>query len=320
MERKLIWAAMAMTLAGICVWCACLPAPMGVAGGYLGWWNEGTGGHDAKITSELNIQSSNPLLNGLWMNYVNYNNTNNGQKVKSLSTYVEHSAPAGVFTVDGARRQHFSQHVGTLVASAVDKNGDGIICWIGCHLEQGSPGGGDYALQSAFCPSVGGTAGTGSSGGFTADCSRAVWVWLNAANFAEETKTSASSGLLFSTSAYQIVFNPITLGRIVASSTVLPNNVGFAPNINVISLPNGDSHTLASPITISVYSGGSAISVNADQPGLKELASWLASEWINQADGESPITATFNGGVADESISVASGHTVAVALQTYASW
>ena len=320
MQRRLVWAGIITCLLGIWTWSGCQPAGLGVAGGYMGWRNEGTGGSDAKLTSEVSLQSSTPLMNGIWINYVNYDNTNNGQRVKSISTYVDHSAPVGTFTVDGARQQHFTDHVGQLVATATDANHDGIICWVGCSFERGAPGAGDYTLSQSLCPSVGGTASSTGNGGFTAYCNQGVWIELAGAVAAEETKKGVGTGLLYGTSNYLVVFNPITLGQIVASSTPLPNNVGFVVTINAVSLSGGASHTLASPLSANIYGAGSGIAINADQPGLKELASWLSSQWINQPDGETKITATFNNGAASQTVTIASGHSIAVALQSYASW
>src|SRR5207253_4934849 len=116
-------------------------------------------------------------------------------------------------------------------------------------------------------PSAGGTANSTGNNGFTAYCDQGVWVTLSGVVRAEETKKSVGQGLLYGTSNYLVVFSPITLGQIVATSTPLPNNVGFATTINAVSLPgSGVSHTLASPITVNVYGGASGISINADQP------------------------------------------------------
>ncbi len=314
MKSRLVWIGILTTMLALC--CGCSPAPMGVTGGYMGWRNEGTNGQDAKLTAELNIQSADPLLNGLWINYVNYDNTNNGQNVKSLSTYVDHSAPFGALTTDGARRQHFTDHIGVLVAQATDANHDGIICWIGCSLEAGSPGGGDYTLESAFCPVAGGT-GSPNGAGFKAYCDRGVWPFLSAFVNAEETKSGVGKGLLYGTANYFIVFNPAQLGQVLSTSPALPGNTGIAPTVTAVALSNGDIHTLSTPITLNAYLGGA--SINGDQPGLKELASWLSGEWMSQPDGETNVAFTVNG-VVSGSVKLASGHTVAVALQNYASW
>jgi hypothetical protein len=314
MKSRLVWIGILTTLLALCNGCA--PAPLGVTGGYMGWRNEGTNGQDAKLTAELNIQSADPLLNGLWVNYVNYDNTGNGQNVKGLSTYVDHSAPAGLFTTDGARRQHFTDHVGVLVAQATDANHDGIICWIGCRVESGSPGGGDYTLESAFCPVAGGT-GSPNGTGFKAYCDRGHWPWLMGAVQAEETKSGVGKGLPYGTPQFFIVLGPAQLAQVISTSTALPDNTGIVPTVTAVSLANGSAHTLSTPITFNAYLGG--VSINGDQPGLKELASWLSGEWMNQPDGEADITFTLNGAV-NGTISIASGHSAAVALQNYASW
>jgi hypothetical protein len=324
MKARFICFGMLIAVAALLCGCGKGSAPGQVVGGYAGWRDQSTGGADGKLTGEVSIKSSNPLFNGLWLNYVNYNNNNNGQNVKSISTYVDHSAPFGLVTADGALMQHFPTHVGKLVAQSFDTNGDGIICWIGCTLEAGSPGGGDYTLSDAFCPAVGGTATSGNKG-FKANCDIGVWIGIGQTTMSEETVSALSNNSNqwgIPPSGFTITLNDAqTLAKVIQSSPAIPNSGGIAPSISAVSLPSGASHTLASPITVSVYGLGSAIAVDADQPGLKELASWLASQWAGQPDGETSITVTFNNGAASASYGrLASGQTAANALNAYASW
>jgi len=128
MTRKFIWAGIILGL---------IPLYMGAAcGGYIGWPGLSTSGADAKLTEELSISDPGQLDDGLWTYYVQYNNIGQ-QSMKMVSTFRDGTAPFGVFTSDGNFQQHFSDHVGVLVASANDKNGDGVICWIGCPFEAG---------------------------------------------------------------------------------------------------------------------------------------------------------------------------------------
>jgi hypothetical protein len=316
MKSKLVWIG---GLAGLLALCfGCTPAPLGVGGAYVGWRNESTNSQDAKLTDELSVQSSDPLVNGLWVNYVNYDNSNNGQNVKSVSTYVDHSAPFGLFTTDGARQQHFTDHVGVLVSQATDGNHDGIICWIGCFLEAGSPGGGDYTVQSAICPAFGGTASSTNASAFKAYCDRATWpgLFVSGEFFAEETKSGIGKGLPFAQQQFLIVLGPAQVAQLISTSTILENSQGIAPTVTQVSLSNGNAHVLSTPIALNVYLSG--ISINADQPGLKELASWLADQWISQPDGDSDVALILNGAVTSK-LKFASGHAVAVALQIFAS-
>jgi len=118
--RKLIWTGIILGL---------IPLYMGVAcGGYIGWPGLSTSGADAKVTEELSVSSTNPLESGLFTYYVQYNNIGQ-QNMKTVSTFRDGTAPFGVFTSDGNAQQHFSDHVGVLIASANDRNGDGVICW-----------------------------------------------------------------------------------------------------------------------------------------------------------------------------------------------
>ncbi len=319
MKRKFMWSG--IILLNLIFLVNCGPAPLGVAGGYVGWPDDDTVGTDAKLTSEMYFYSHNPALNGLWINYANYNNDNLGQHMVSLSTYVDHSAPLGEFTTDGARSQHFYQHVGQLITVATDTNKDGIICWVGCDLEAGSPGGGDFTLADALCPQVGGTANSSGNPGFVAYCDRGLWLTLGEAVAVEETKKSPSPhGLKYWVgSLFGNGLSMTTLGRIMASSTVLGGG-GFAVKINAVSLPSGAAHTLATPVTVNVFGGGASLFIDADQPSMKELASWLASQWQGKPDGSVKLTATFNGGAVTASTAFASGNSVATALNKYASW
>ena len=88
--------------------------------------------------------------------------------------------------------------------------------------------------------------------------------------------------------------------------------------LNGLSLPNGASTTLTTPATVGAYGFGHALAVDASQAGLKEAASWLASQWAGQPDGMTNVTLSLNGGAASGSITIASGNDAALALQAYA--
>ncbi len=303
--RRLIWTGIILGL---------IPLYMGAAcGGYFGWAGLSTSGADAKVTEELSVSgSANPLENGLWTYYVNYNNIGK-QSMKSISTYRDGTAPAGVFTTDGLLEQHFSDHVGVEVAGANDRNGDGVICWIGCPFEAG-----DYTIPNAFCPAVGGTGSPSSSNGFAAYCDKGLWETIVAEGFFEETKSSSPGSKYSNSLGNGSNFSPVTLGKIMASSTLLPNGNGLAITINGISLPSGASHTLASPVTVNAYGLLHGIAVDASQPGLKEAANWLATQWLNLPDGGQSVTVTVNGGAAAITFTVASGTNAAIVLNRYA--
>jgi hypothetical protein len=109
--RKLIWVGILTPLAVFCFMNA-------ACGGYSGWPGKGTDSGDAKVVEELSVQSTNPLENGLWTYYVNYDKTGTKNAMKSCSTYRDGTAPYGVFTSDGNLQQHFNDHVGVKVATA----------------------------------------------------------------------------------------------------------------------------------------------------------------------------------------------------------
>ena len=302
MLRKLIWVGIILGL---------IPLYMGSAcGGYIGWPGLTTSGSDAKITEEVSV-SGLPLESGLWTFYVNYNNVGR-QSMKTVSTFRDGTAPFGVFTTDGNFQQHFNDHVGVLVASANDRNGDGTICWIGCGF------GNDYTLPDAFCPAVGGTGSTSSSNGFSAYCNKGLWEVIVANSFFEETKQSVPGSKYSNALGNGTNFSPITLGKILASSTLNPKTGVLTVTINALSLPSGASRTLATPISANAYGYGHGIAFNASQAGLIEAANWLASQWAGQPDGAVNVTLSFNSGAASSYITVASGNTASIVLQNYA--
>lgn len=307
MLRKFIWAGIVLGLAPLCMGSAC--------GGYVGWSGLTTQGADSKVNEEVSVLSPNPLESGLFVFYVNYSGLT-APGMKTVSTYRDGTAPFAVFTSDGLGEQHFSDHVGVQIANANDRNGDGIICWIGCGLDNG-PGGGDYTIPNGFCPAVGGTGTTSASNGFSAYCDKGVWEVLVATTVFTETVRSLS-GSKFS-NAKPSGFSPIALGQILASSQPLNNGTGgFVVTVNGVSLPGGASYTLPSPATITAYGLGSAIAIDSTQPGLKQGAAWLATQWKGQADGAANVTLNLNNGAASLTGLVASGNNAALALQFYA--
>jgi hypothetical protein len=283
-------------------------------GGYVGWPGLSTQGADSKVTMELSVfNPANPLEDGLFAFYVNYNGLSGFPGMKAVSTYRDGTAPFGVFTTDVLLEQHFSDHVGVNIAQANDRNGDGVICWIGCPFEAG-----DYTIPNAFCPAVGGTGTPSASNGFSAYCNKGNWELIVAGTFFEETKQSSPGSKFSNSLGNGSNFSPITVGKILASSTLLRNGNGFTVTVNAISLRGGASHTLTTPISANVYGYGHGIAIDATQPGLKEAAGWLASQWTGQPDGAASVTLTFNGGAAQGSITVASGHDASIVLQQYA--
>jgi hypothetical protein len=302
MTRKFIWVGIVLGL---------IPLYMGSAcGGYIGWPGHSTSGGDAKITEEVSVSGA-PLETGLWTFYVNYNNIGQ-QNMKTVSTFRDGTAPSGVFTSDGLLEQHFNDHVGVLVASANDRDGDGVIGW------QGSGFSNDYTIANAFCPAVGGTGSTSSSNGFQAYCDKGLWELIVAQNWFEETKSSAPGNKFSNALGNGSNFSPVTIGQILASSQLNPKTNALTVTINALSLPSGASHTLATPISANAYGFGHGIAINANQAGLVEAASWLASQWAGQADGAQNVTLTFNGGAAQDYIKIASGNSAAIALQNFA--
>ena len=222
------------------------------------------------------------------------------------------TAPFGVFTSDGYLEQHFNGHVGTLIAQANDRNGDGVICWIGCPFESG-----DYTIPDALCPAVGGTGSTGSSSGFQAYCNKGLWETLVASSFFEETRQASTGSKYSNAKGNGTNFTPITIGQLLASSRPL-NDGGIAVTVNGITLPSGASYTLTNPATVSLYGLYHGIALDATQPGLKLAASWLAAQWAGQTDGATNVTINLNNNAASITFLAASGGNAARALQYYA--
>ena len=300
--RKLIWLGIVLGL---------IPLYMGSAcGGYLGWFGQDTSGVDAKINEELSVSSTFPLETGLFTYYVNYND-DTGPGMVTASTYIDHTAPFATFTTDGLGTQHFNTHVGTAVAIAYDKNKDGSICWIGCPFESG-----DYTIPNAFCPAIGGTGSSAASNGFSAYCTKGQWETLLATSSFTETKQKAS-GTKFSNAKYGN-YTPYGAAQVLATSTPNANGSGVTTTVNGLSLPNGASHTLTTPISANVLGFGSGIAINANQAGLIEAANWLSQQWAGQPDGSTNVKLSFNGGAATMSFQVASGNSASIVLANFA--
>jgi hypothetical protein len=303
MTRKLIWTGIVLGL---------IPLYMGAAcGGYIGWPGHSTSGTDAKVTEELSVSSTNALESGLWTYYVQYNNIGQ-QNMKTVTTYRDGTAPFGLFTSDGNLQQHFDDHVGVLVASANDRNGDGTICWIGCGY------GNDYTIPNGFCPAVGGTGSTSASNGFQAYCNKGLWETIVATSSFEETKSSAPGSKYSNALGNGTNFSPVVLGQILASSQLDQRTNALTVTVNGLSLPGGASHTLTTPITFNLYGYWHGVAINANQPGLIEAANWLASQWSGQADGTMNVTLSMNGGAASTYVTLASGNSAGIVLQNFA--
>ena len=301
--RKLIWTGIILGL---------IPLYMGAAcGGYAGWPGLSTQGTDAKLTEELSVSSNNPLESGLFTYYVQYNNIGQ-QNMKTVTTYIDHTAPFGLFTSDGNLEQHFDDHVGTLVASASDRDGDGVIAW------QGSGISNDYTIPNAFCPAVGGTGSTSSSNGFQAYCSKGLWETIVFSADSEETKSGAPGTKYSNSLGNGSNFSPVVLGQILASSQLNPKTNALTVTVNGLSLPGGASHTLSTPITFQLFGYWHGIAINANQAGLNEAASWLASQWAGQPDGKMNVTVSLNGGAASTYLSFASGNSASIVLNNFA--
>jgi hypothetical protein len=301
--RKLIWTGIILGL---------IPLYMGAAcGGYAGWPGLSTSGTDAKLAEELSVSSSNPLESGLFTYYVQYNNIGQ-QNMKTVTTYRDGTAPFAVFTSDGNLEQHFDDHVGVLIANAYDRDGDGVIAW------QGSGISGDYTIPNAFCPAVGGTGSTSTSNGFQAYCNKGLWETIVFSAEFEETK-SGSPGSKYSNSLGNGTnFSPVVLGQIMASSQLNPRTGALTVTVNGLSLPSGASHTLTTPITFQLFGYWHGIAINANQAGLNEAASWLASQWAGQPDGKMNVTVSLNGGAASTYLSIASGNSASIVLNNFA--
>jgi hypothetical protein len=301
--RKLIWTGIILGL---------IPLYMGAAcGGYAGWPGLSTQGTDAKLTEELSVTSANPLESGLFTYYVQYNNIGQ-QNMKTVTTYIDHTAPFGLFTSDGNLEQHFDDHVGVLVASASDRDGDGVIAW------QGSGISNDYTIANAFCPAVGGTGSTSSSNGFQAYCNKGLWETIVYTPDFEETKSGAPGSKYSNSLGNGSNFSPVVLGQILASSRLDPKTNALTVSVNGLSLPGGASHTLTTPITFQLFGYWHGIAINANQAGLDEAASWLASQWAGQPDGKMNVAVSLNGGAASTYLTIASGNSASVVLNNFA--
>ena len=292
MTRKFIWAGIILGL---------IPLYMGAAcGGYIGWPGLSTSGADAKLTEELSVGSTNPLESGLFTYYVQYNYIGQ-QKMNTVSTFRDGTAPFAVFTSDGNLQQHFSDHVGVLIASANDRNGDGVICWIGC-----GTGAGDYTIPNAFCPAVGGTGSTSASNGFQAYCDKGLWETIVSTGQFEETKKSSPGSKYSSSLGNGSNFSPTVLGQILASSQLNSSTGALTVTVNGLSLPSGASHALTTPISFNLFGYYHGVAINANQAGLVEAANWLASQWAGQPDGSMNVTVSLNGGAASTYLTIAS--------------
>ena len=300
--RKLIWAGIVVGLIPIYMGAAC--------GGYTGWFTQDTSGVDAKINEELSVTSTSPLESGLWTYYTNYND-DYAFGMQTVSSYVDHGAPFGLFTTDGLGTQHFNTHVGSAAAVAYDKDKDGLIGW------QGSGISNDYSILSAFCPAVGGTGTPASSPGFASYCNKGQWETIVGTNAFTETKQKASGTAYNNSKAGNYL--PFNIAQVLASSTPLPAGAaGVTTTVTAISLPGGISHTMTTPIGANLYGFGSAISINANQAGLVEGANWLAQQWAGQPDGVQNVTLTFNGGGASLAFQVASGKSASAVMANFA--
>ena len=302
--RKLIWTGIILGL---------IPLYMGAAcGGYAGWPGHSTSGTDAKLAEELSVSSTNPLENGLFLYYVQYNNIGQ-QNMKTVTTFKDGTAPFAVFTSDGNLQQHFDDHVGVMIATAYDRDGDGVIAW------QGSGISNDYTISNAFCPAVGGTGSTSSSNGFQAYCNKGLWETIVYTPDFEETKSSAPGSKYSNALGNGSNFSPVVLGQILASSQLDPKTNALTVTVNGLSLPGGASHTLTTPITFQLFGYWHGIAINANQAGLDEAASWLASQWAGQPDGKMNVSISLNGGAASTYLSIASGNSASIVLNNFAS-
>ena len=298
--RKLIWTGIILGLVPLYMGAAC--------GGYQGWFGQDTAGGDAKVNEELSVSSTNPLENGLFTYYVNYND-DTGPGMQTIGTYVDHTAPFSTFTTDGLGTQHFDSHVGSVVAVGYDKDGDGAIGWDGSGISN------DFTILNAFCPAVGGTGSSATSNGFAAYCKKGLWETIVGSSSYTETK-GKSSGTKYSNAKYGN-YSPFNIAQVLASST--PNNSGgVTTSVNAISLPNGASHPLSAPVTANVLGFGSAIALNANQAGMVDAASWLASQWAGQPDGYANVTLSVNNGAASMTFRVASGNSASIVMANYA--
>ena len=141
-----------------------------------------------------------------------------------------------------------------------------------------------------------------------------------AGSFTEETKQTVPGSKYANALGNGSNFSPITAGQVLASSKLISGNSGgIVVSVNGATLSNGASHTLSVPASANVYGFGHGIAIDATQPGLKELASWLAAQWAGQRDGVYPVTLSFNGGAARATVKIAGGNTASLILNHYAS-
>jgi hypothetical protein len=275
-------------------------------GGYSGWPGKSTEGSDAKLSgNEVSVSGGTgpfALENGLWTFYVNYDNTK-GQNMKECSTYRDATAPFGVFTSDGNGQQFFNDHVGVKVTGAVDTNGDGIIFFD------------DYAITDAFCPVFTGFAGDpDKSDGFAAYCDKGLWEVIVSTNFVSESKQTAPGNKFSNSHGSGSDFSPITMAPVLAGGVARPDG-GIGLTVAGVSV-NGQSYTLASPVSANVYGVG-GLAIDVSQAGMKEAAGWLAGQFASMPAGSTAVTLNFSSG-ASLTVHVAGGPLAAIPLRTYA--
>ncbi len=245
-----------------------------VIGGYVGYPGKTTEGVFAKLTYEMSVSSANPLESGLWLYYVQYDNTK-GQNVKEIRSYRDGTAPFGSFTTDGMLMQHFNDFVGTKVSAAVDTNGDGVI-WFD-----------DFSSLDMFCPPYG-NGDPDLNDGFAAFCKKGNWLFSAATLYEEESKQSARGSKF---GQHIGIIDPVFIQNVIASSEVADE--AFIINITDMTVA-GATQSLASPIMFTAY-GFKALAIDLDQPGVTEACAWLADMLAGQPDGEVKVGVTFNG-------------------------
>lgn len=305
MIRKFIWLGILTSLAFFCMASAC--------GGYAGWPGLSTGGTDAKVVFEVSVHSGSPtlgpLVNGLWTHYVAYDNTAGPPNMKQVSTFRDSTAPFGRFTSDGLGQQHYNDHVGDLATAAYDTSGNGVIIFFQ-----------DYSIFDAFCPPPAiFNADPDKNDGFAGYCNKHRWFVLVFTPRFTETKQSTPGSQFSNAKGFLPNFSIIEAGKILASSSAIPDSDGVSVRVTALSVA-GQTHTQTSPITAGVYGFGTALSVDADQVGLKEAASWLADQLAIQPDGPVSVTLTFNDGAGSGSIWIAGGAAAGVSLRSFAAY
>ncbi len=250
---------------------------MGCAiGGYMGWPGKTTEGVFAKVVQELSVSSSIPGESGLWLSYVQYDNSKGVNNVKEVRTYRDATAPFGSFTTDGMLMQHFNDFVGEKVTAAVDTNGDGIINFS------------DYSFLDVWCPIWGGNADPDMNDGFAAFCKKGTWSVIVSASYEEESKQSARGSKF----AQHIgIIDPVFIQNVIASSDVADG--AFIINITDMTVADA-TQTLVSPIMFTAY-GFKAFAIDLDQPGVSEACSELAIMLSGQPDGAVKVGVTLNG-------------------------